>query len=184
MWIYEDFQCLCLTLADGVCCAWFIFLFLSCCCWPEIGTSSIDWAQLSRCHLKTETESSLRNVVNFVVKTRRWIMSRHRRILLVNRRHKALNLIPSVCFYRSSNYSTCALKILSRDTNIRFEIWSRGVPNTKQNWAQLNRGAQARNLLYMCNTQCRKSPELSDVYQSSYLKGRNRKFELERSFTL
>jgi hypothetical protein len=30
---------------------------------PEIGTSSIERAQLSRFHLKTETESSLRNVV-------------------------------------------------------------------------------------------------------------------------
>jgi hypothetical protein len=30
---------------------------------PEIGTSSIDWAQLSRFYLKTETESSLQNVV-------------------------------------------------------------------------------------------------------------------------
>jgi hypothetical protein len=29
---------------------------------PEIGTSSIDWAQQSRFYLKTETESSLRNV--------------------------------------------------------------------------------------------------------------------------
>jgi hypothetical protein len=29
---------------------------------PEIGTSSIDWAQLSRFHLKMETESSLQNV--------------------------------------------------------------------------------------------------------------------------
>jgi hypothetical protein len=35
-------------------------------CWyrcPEIGTKSIDWAQLSSFYLKTETESSLRNVV-------------------------------------------------------------------------------------------------------------------------
>jgi hypothetical protein len=35
-------------------------------CWyrcPDIGTSSIDWAQLSTFYLKTETESSLRNVV-------------------------------------------------------------------------------------------------------------------------
>jgi hypothetical protein len=29
----------------------------------EIGTSSIDWAQLSKFHLKTETESNLRSVV-------------------------------------------------------------------------------------------------------------------------
>jgi hypothetical protein len=29
----------------------------------SLGTSSIDWAQLSRFHMKTETESSLRNVV-------------------------------------------------------------------------------------------------------------------------
>jgi hypothetical protein len=36
------------------------------CSWyrcPEIGTSSIDWAQLSRFYLKTETETSLRIVV-------------------------------------------------------------------------------------------------------------------------
>jgi hypothetical protein len=30
---------------------------------PEIGTSSIDWAQKSRFFLRTETDSSLRNVV-------------------------------------------------------------------------------------------------------------------------
>jgi hypothetical protein len=30
---------------------------------PEIGTSSIDWAQLSRYYQKTKTESSVRNVV-------------------------------------------------------------------------------------------------------------------------
>jgi hypothetical protein len=37
-----------LTLARGLCCAWFIYPTL-CWCWcPEIGTSSIDWAQLIR----------------------------------------------------------------------------------------------------------------------------------------
>jgi hypothetical protein len=30
---------------------------------PEIGTSSIDWVQLSTFHLKTETESSLRSAM-------------------------------------------------------------------------------------------------------------------------
>jgi hypothetical protein len=30
---------------------------------PEIRTNSIDWAQLSRCYLKTEAESNLRNIV-------------------------------------------------------------------------------------------------------------------------
>jgi hypothetical protein len=30
---------------------------------PEIGTSSIDWTQLSKFYLKKDTESSLRNVV-------------------------------------------------------------------------------------------------------------------------
>jgi hypothetical protein len=33
------------------------------CTGPEIGTSSIDWAQLSRFYLQTETEFSLRNIV-------------------------------------------------------------------------------------------------------------------------
>jgi hypothetical protein len=32
-------------------------------CFWTLGTSSIDWAQLSRFYLKAETESSLRNVV-------------------------------------------------------------------------------------------------------------------------
>jgi hypothetical protein len=43
--------------------AWLLYPI---CCWyrcPEIGTSSIDWVQLSRFYLKTEIESSLRNVV-------------------------------------------------------------------------------------------------------------------------
>jgi hypothetical protein len=31
----------------------------------EIGTRSLDWAQLSRFHLKTEAESSLRNAMCF-----------------------------------------------------------------------------------------------------------------------
>jgi hypothetical protein len=31
--------------------------------YPEIWTTSLDWAQLNRFHLKMETESSLRNVV-------------------------------------------------------------------------------------------------------------------------
>jgi hypothetical protein len=37
-----------LTPADGLCCVWFIYAVL---CWfwcLEIGTSSINWAQLSR----------------------------------------------------------------------------------------------------------------------------------------
>jgi hypothetical protein len=54
-----------LALADGLFCAWFICPLL---CWykcPEIGTSSTDWAQLSRVYLKTEIESSLRNVACF-----------------------------------------------------------------------------------------------------------------------
>jgi hypothetical protein len=42
----------------------------------EIGASSINWIQL-----KTETESSLRNVVVFKNWTRRWIMSKN--IILV-----------------------------------------------------------------------------------------------------
>jgi hypothetical protein len=50
---------------------------------PEIGTSSIDWAQLSRFYLKTETESSLRNVVfcninrTVFLHKESWIMSRN-----------------------------------------------------------------------------------------------------------
>jgi hypothetical protein len=42
---------------------------------PEIGTSTIDWAQMTRFHLKKETESSLRNIV--------WIMSRNTSVVII-----------------------------------------------------------------------------------------------------
>jgi hypothetical protein len=44
-----------LTDSYGLCCAWFMYPVL---CWYlclEIGTSSIDWAQLSRFHLKMDS---------------------------------------------------------------------------------------------------------------------------------
>jgi hypothetical protein len=56
-------SCFVLALADGLCCAWLVYPVLRWYRCPEIGTSSIDWVQLSRFHLKTETESSLRNAV-------------------------------------------------------------------------------------------------------------------------
>jgi hypothetical protein len=52
-----------LTLADYLCCAWFICPIL-CWCWcPGIGTNSVIWAQLNRFHLKMATESILGNVI-------------------------------------------------------------------------------------------------------------------------
>jgi hypothetical protein len=57
-----------------------------------IGISSIDFAQLSRFYLKTERESSLRNVVFINVnrtvlwtKTGRWIMSRNIIFVIINK---------------------------------------------------------------------------------------------------
>jgi hypothetical protein len=51
---------------------------------PISGDKTIDWAELNRFYLKTETESSLRNVVFlnknrtvFYTKRERWIMSRN-----------------------------------------------------------------------------------------------------------
>jgi hypothetical protein len=64
--LFGEFECFLifiLTLADGLCCAWFIYPIRYQCGRPEIWTSSIDWAQLSRFHLKMETEPSVRNVV-------------------------------------------------------------------------------------------------------------------------
>jgi hypothetical protein len=37
-----------LTITDGLCCSWFIYPTLCWCCCLEIGTSSIDWAQMRR----------------------------------------------------------------------------------------------------------------------------------------
>jgi hypothetical protein len=51
-------------ISSGIVCAVFMYpiLELAQVC-PEIGTSSIDWVELSGFYLKTETESSLRNVM-------------------------------------------------------------------------------------------------------------------------
>jgi hypothetical protein len=59
----------------------------------EIRASSIYWIQLSRFYLRTETESSLRNVVFFFKWTRRWIMSKNIILVIIYHRHKRLNLI-------------------------------------------------------------------------------------------
>jgi hypothetical protein len=54
-----------LTLVVGVCvCCLFYKLHLVLVLVFGDRTSSVGWARLSRCHLKTETESSLRNVVS------------------------------------------------------------------------------------------------------------------------
>jgi hypothetical protein len=45
---------------------------------PEIGISSIDWSQLNRFYLKTETESSLRNVVIWKKKQEGFLKYVHR----------------------------------------------------------------------------------------------------------
>jgi hypothetical protein len=79
-----------LALADGLCCTWFVYPISCWCRCLEVGTiatNSIDSAQLSRFHLKTETESSLRNVV-FYIKTGWWIMSRNIIFSLIYHCHK------------------------------------------------------------------------------------------------
>jgi hypothetical protein len=60
---FLNVSCFPLTLADGLRCAWYVYPILCRCRCPEIRTSSIDWDQWNRFHLKTETECSLRNVV-------------------------------------------------------------------------------------------------------------------------
>jgi hypothetical protein len=80
-----------LTVGEGLCSAWCIYPIL---CWcPEIGTSSIDCVHLSRFNLRTETESSVRNVC-FIEKTGRWIMPRN---------SNCIN-IPSSQTFRSYSY--------------------------------------------------------------------------------
>jgi hypothetical protein len=65
----------------------------------EIGTSSIDWAQLSRFHLKTETESSLWNVFN-----------KNRTMDNVQKYNNCINIPTSQTFRPSSNVCPGNLK--------------------------------------------------------------------------
>jgi hypothetical protein len=60
-------------------------------CWyrcPEIGASSIDWAQLSRFYLKTETKRTV-----FLDKDRTMDNDQQHNIVLMYHRHKLLDLI-------------------------------------------------------------------------------------------
>jgi hypothetical protein len=67
-----------------------MFLFYLKCTTFRIGTSSTDWVQSSRLHLRMETESSLRNVVYLNKQTWWWITSRNTIIVL-----RSQGLIPS-----------------------------------------------------------------------------------------
>jgi hypothetical protein len=70
-------------------CAWFIYPIL-CWCWClKIATSSINWAQLSRFHMKTETESSLQNVV---------LLNKNRMMDNVHKRNNCINIPSSQTF--------------------------------------------------------------------------------------
>jgi hypothetical protein len=87
---------------------------------PEIWTSSIDWAQLSRFYLKTEIESGLWNAafwkINrtvFLIKTGRWIMSRNIILVLMYHRHKLLDLVYNFWFSRVQGYPCTVKPLLS-----------------------------------------------------------------------
>jgi hypothetical protein len=84
-----------------------------------VRTSSVHLGQLSRFYLKSETESSLRNVM-FYIKTGRWKMLRDIIFVLMYHRHKRLDLIDilpqiilrpsSRCSYRTVQKSITASK--------------------------------------------------------------------------
>jgi hypothetical protein len=74
-------------------------------CWyryPEIETSSIDWAHLSRLILKTETESGLRNVV----------LNKNRTMDNVQKHNSCINMPPSQTFRSYSDL-------------LRYSCWKR-----------------------------------------------------------
>jgi hypothetical protein len=58
-----EFLMFVLTPVDDLCYVWFICPVLYWFWYPEIGTSSVDWTQLSRILPEDEDESSLRNVL-------------------------------------------------------------------------------------------------------------------------
>jgi hypothetical protein len=70
-----------------------------------MGTSSIDWTQLSRFYLKTETESSLRNVIlnkkqdDVLNENTTMNMSRNVIFVLMCHRHKLFEDLYKLLFY-------------------------------------------------------------------------------------
>jgi hypothetical protein len=81
-----------LTPADGLRCVWFTCPVLCWCLCPEIGTSSVDLAQLSRLlHEDGDRIQSPKRCLE--IKTGRWMLSKYSIIALIYHRHKLLDLI-------------------------------------------------------------------------------------------
>jgi hypothetical protein len=85
---------------------------------PEIGTSSIDWAQLSRFYLKTETESSLRNVV-FLHKGRTMDNGQQHNICTNAPSEQTFRSYLRNITYRMSFHNTLLSNFQIQDANIR-----------------------------------------------------------------
>jgi hypothetical protein len=89
---------------------------------PDVGTSSVDWTQMSRFYLKTETESSLRNVV-FCDINRTMNISRNTIVVLMYHRHKLLHLMNYI-WLSSKEIRWCATQfsfmLLSTDSLISY----------------------------------------------------------------
>jgi hypothetical protein len=116
-------------------------------CWyrcPETGTSSIDWGQLSRFHLKTETESSLQNDVFW--KLNRTVFLDKDRTMDNVQQHNICTNVPLSQTFRSY-LDSWSLKIFMTLVRSFLQTWVPGnwsmkivpVPcvNSAHNWISL-----------------------------------------------
>jgi hypothetical protein len=87
---------------------------------PEIRTSSIDWAHLSRLYLKTETESTLRNVVFW--KINRTVFLDKERTMDNVQKHNICTNVPSSQTFTSCFPRRC-LKMTGGYTDPQTLIW-------------------------------------------------------------
>jgi hypothetical protein len=109
------------------------------------GTSSTDWVQLSKFHLKAEIQSRPQNVFFMItIKIRWWIMFRII-ILLIYNRHKLIDLIENLCLTLRVEYKCKAHERREPLIFFFFGKWSKLNKRRKSTNTRIN--SESKNIL-------------------------------------
>jgi muconolactone delta-isomerase len=130
---FLTFQCFVLTQADDLCCAWFVYHILYLCSCLEMRTSSVDWAKLCMCYLKTETELGQTEYVLPEDGDRigpNWVHVTWRR------RQNWAKL--SICYLKTETELGQTEYMLPEDGGRIGPNWVRVTWRRRQNWAKLS----------------------------------------------
>jgi hypothetical protein len=105
-----------LTLTESLCCAWIIYVIL-CRCWcPEIRTSSIDWAQLTR----LSPDDGYR-----IQSPKRCVLKKNRKMDNVQKQNNCIN-IPPFSFFVGYSMKLTVSRLYRVDARMNNEYGAQG----------------------------------------------------------